>query len=159
MHAAVLQVADWQLELGAVGAQVGQRDLGRLLHHVAELAGQGESLGSVGNTGFDEEYVAAGAGDCEARRHTGHTGSVRRFEVKPRSAEPLAHVRRVNDNRRFAFTGGKFRRQLAQESSDLALQVPHARLSRVVSRDGPQGLIVDDDFVVAQCCAGQLTSE
>ena len=47
------------------------RDLARFLHDVAELTGQGEAGLAGHGAGLDEQHVAAGAGDGQARRDPG----------------------------------------------------------------------------------------
>ena len=84
-------------ELLGVRAHVGEGDLRRLLHDVAQLAREGEPLGAVGHAGLDEEDVAAGTGDGQAGDHAGHAGPVGRFEEEVRPSEP-ARARR--DRRR-----------------------------------------------------------
>ena len=87
-------------ELLGVRAHVGEGDLRRLLHDVAQLTGQGQALGPVGHAGLDEEDVAAGAGHGQAGHHAGDAGAVRRLEEEVRPAEPAPHVVLVDDDRR-----------------------------------------------------------
>ena len=97
MHAPVLQVADRQFQFRAVRAQEAQRDLRRLLHHVTQLAGQGQTRRArlrVGQRRLDEEHVAARAGDREAGGHTGH-----RRTALGRVLRGLGHVVRAPDQR------------------------------------------------------------
>ena len=132
-------------------AHVGHGDLRRLLHDVAQLAGEGQALGAFGHAGLDEEDVTPGAGHGEAGRHAGHAGAVGRLEEEVRPSEPLSHIA---DRRRrsgaVALTGGELGRRLAQQSPDLALEVPHAGFPGVVGHDGSQRLVDDLDLVVTQ---------
>ena len=82
-----------------VRAHVGEGDLRRLLHDVAQLAGEGEPLGPVGHARLDEEDVAAGAGHGQAGDHAGHAGAVGRLEEEVRPAEPAPHVVGLDDDR------------------------------------------------------------
>src|SRR3984957_16992974 len=85
-----------------VRAHVGERDFCRLLHDVAQLAREGESLGTVGDAGLDEEDVAARSGHGQAGDHTVHAGPIGRFEEEVRPAEPTPHVVRFDDDRSLA---------------------------------------------------------
>ena len=86
---------------GQVAAHVGEGDLGRLLHDVAELAGDGETGLARHRGRFDEEHVAAGAGDGEAGGHAGHGGPHRGLLEELLAAERVAvHERRAHGVRR-----------------------------------------------------------
>jgi hypothetical protein len=67
----------------------GQRDLRGLLHHLAQLSGEGQSGGAVVGRGLDEEHVTAHAGHGQARRHARDRGALRRLRGEPRTAEQL----------------------------------------------------------------------
>ena len=142
-----------------MASHVGHGDLRRLLHDVAELTGERQALRSLGHAGFDEQDVAAGAGHRESGGDPGHAGAIGRLEVEVRSSEPVTNRTRLHDDRRLALAGGQLRRRLAEQSPDLSLQVPNARFACVVDDDDAQRLIVDDDFVVAQCRAGELSTD
>jgi hypothetical protein len=58
---AVVEGAVVDVELRRVGAHPREGDSRRLLHHVAELAGQDERLLAFHGRGLDEQDVAAGA--------------------------------------------------------------------------------------------------
>ena len=62
---ALVERVGLDLELLRVRADVGERDLRGLLHHVAELAGQRQPLVALHAGRLDEEDVAAGARDGE----------------------------------------------------------------------------------------------
>lgn len=65
-----------QAEAIGVRVQVGARGLHRFLHHVAELAGQGQAALALGGGGFDEEDIAAGGGPGEADDDAGFADAV-----------------------------------------------------------------------------------
>ena len=83
-----------------VAAHVGERDARRLLHDVAELAGEHQPAVARHRRGLDEEHVAAGAGDRETGGHARHRGALRRLLEELRPAERLAHQRHVDRDRR-----------------------------------------------------------
>src|SRR5690606_5543001 len=74
-------------DLGQVRAHVGQRDLGGLLHDVAQLAGEGERALALGGVGLDVEDVAARPGDRETGRHAGNRGALHRVGQEARPAK------------------------------------------------------------------------
>ena len=79
-----------------VAAHVGERDPRRLLHHVAELAGEHEALLAGHRGRLDEEHVAAGAGHREAGRHAGHGRALDRLLEEALAPEAVAHRRRAS---------------------------------------------------------------
>jgi len=60
-----------QAELGGVGADEAQRRLGGLLHDVAELAGQDQSVFAFHGGGLHEQDVAAELGPGQAGDDSG----------------------------------------------------------------------------------------
>ena len=84
-------------ELLPVRTHVGQGDLGRLLHHVAQLPGQREPGLAVAialrhGGGLDEQDVAAGARDGEPGGHARHGCAVGRLEPELLPAEVGSNV-------------------------------------------------------------------
>ena len=83
-------------ELGGVRAHVVEGDLRRLLHHVAELAGERQpGLGLGGRRErrrLDEQHVAAVAGDGQAGGHAGQLGALGDVVDDLRAAEPVGQV-------------------------------------------------------------------
>ncbi len=131
-------------ELLGVAADVGERDPRRLLHHVAELAGEHEALLAGHRGRLDEEHVAAGAGDREARWRRpgprcarpppGRSAGARAPRERPRARSapaPLALLR------------GDPGRRLSQQLAELALETAHARLAGVLGDDLAQQLVGD----------------
>ena len=76
-----------------VRLHVRQRDLRRLLHHVAELAGEVRPSPSIVRR-LDEEHVAARTGDGQAGRHAGHAGALRDLGVELGAAQRAVARRR-----------------------------------------------------------------
>ena len=83
-------------ELLGVRADVGQRDLRGLLHHVAELTGQLQAGLTLVGPGLDVEHIAAEAGDGKAGRHAGHRRALGRLRGEPRTAEVADEIRLVD---------------------------------------------------------------
>ena len=79
-----------------MAAHVGERDPRRLLHHVAELAGQDQRvLALAGHPHrLDEQHVAAGAGHRQAGRDARHRRADRRLLEVLLAPERVAHARR-----------------------------------------------------------------
>ena len=133
---AVLERVLVDAELGGVRAHVGERDPRRLLHHVAELAGEHEPCRRPWRRRLDEEHVAAGRRSPRGRsRRRGPPcappTSWKNF-WRP-SASRTASV--VDRDRRLDLAGGDPRRGLAQQRAELALELAHARLARVLGDD------------------------
>src|SRR5215211_6325733 len=137
-------------QLAGVGPDVGEGDRGRLLHHVAQLAGQGQPGLTVHHAGLDEQHVAAGAGDGQAGRDPGHGGPLGCLEEELLTAQVAAHVAVVDDQWGGGLAAGDPGRRLAQQLADLALQVPDPGLAGVVADHGPQGGLGDDHLVTTQ---------
>src|SRR6266702_3266507 len=127
-------------QLVSVRADVGEGDAGRLLHDVAELAGQGQARVAAHDAGLDEQHVAAGTGDRQAGGHARDGRALGRLEEEPLPAEVAANVRGVDHQRSLDLAGRQLGRDLAEQPAELALEVSDARLARVVANDRPQGV-------------------
>ena len=126
-------------ELGGVRAHVVEGDLRRLLHDVAELAGEGQArLGVVAADGergrLDEQHVAAVAGDGEAGGHAGQLGALGHVvdDLRPARASRAGARRRASAARAPAAIFG---RRLAGQPAELALERAHAGLAGVAADD------------------------
>ena len=128
-------------EVGRVRAHVGQGDLRRLLHDVAELAREGQAVAPVHGTGLDEQHVAAGPGDGQPGGHPGDGGPVGRLEEEPGPAQPGPYVGASDHDGGRGFTGGEPGGHLAQQPTDLAFEAAHSCLPGVVGGDGPQRFV------------------
>ena len=64
--------------------------------------------------------------------------------------EAVTHVVEAERDRRLHLAGGDARRRLAQQLPELALELPHARLARVLADDELEQLIRDLHLVVEQ---------
>ena len=129
-------------ELLGVRADVGERDLRGLLHHVAELAGELQARLAVVGSGFDVEHIATEAGDGKAGGHARHRGALGRFRGEPRTAKVANEIRLVDRQRLGIFR--QLRRGLAQRLGEQPLELPHTRFAGVVCGD------------LAQCFVGHL---
>ena len=76
VQVALLEEVLGDAELLGVGAHVGERRLRRLLHHVAELAGELQLARAVHARRLDEEDLAADAGPGEAGGDAGLLGAL-----------------------------------------------------------------------------------
>ena len=111
-----------------------QRRLRALLHHLAELPGQDEAA-LAGDAGrLDEQDVAADRRPGEPGRDAGDAGAHRHLALEPARPEDLVQILgRDADLGRAAL--GDLHRGAAQRRADLALEVAHAGLARVVADD------------------------
>ena len=146
-------------ELLGVRPHVGQGDLRRLLHHVAQLPGQGQPLRPVHHRRLHVEDVPAGAGHGQAGGNPGNGRAVGGLEEEARPAEPVADVRSVDAERQGGVASGDARRHLAQEPAELPLERAHPCLAGVVGHDGPQGVVGDDHLVLGQGGALELAPD
>src|SRR4051812_18662543 len=126
-------------ELAVVAAHVRQGRLRGLLHHVAELAGDGETALARHRTRLDEQHVAA---DRRPRQAGGHAGLARAalgLGDEARLAEQLVHA--LGGDARSRGGAVALRHSpgdLAAHRADLALEVADARLARVLGDHGAQ---------------------
>src|SRR3954469_16867150 len=151
---AVLERVLGDAELPRVRAHVGQRDPRRLLHHVAELAGERQAAGrALHVVGLDEQHVAAGAGHGQAGRDAGDRGARGRLLEDLLAAERVADGVEVDDDRGRGAGRRGARRGRAQQRAELALELAHARLARVLGDDRAQELVGDLHLVLAQAVA------
>ena len=157
MDAASSQRVRVQAQLLAVRAEVRQRDLRRLLHHVTELAGQGQTRLAVHRGGLDEEHVAAGSGDRESGRHAGYRRALRRLRGEPGPTQVLLEVgdRDTHLVRRL----GQRHRHLAQDAGQSALQLTYPRLPGVFGGDQTDRLVGHGDLVGGEAGAVELPGQ
>src|SRR5581483_5037836 len=91
-----------------------------------------------------------GAGDREAGGDAGHGGPLGRLLPEALTAERLAQERLVDHDGRLGLAGGDPRRRLPQQLPELALELPDARLARVLGDDTLDQLVGDLDLVLAE---------
>src|SRR5262249_61814235 len=93
----VLVLAEPRREAGfaAAPAPVGERRLARLLHHVAELAGEQETA-AADHRRLDDQHLAARLGPGEAAREAGLGGARDVLADQRRRAERGAQVAQVD---------------------------------------------------------------
>jgi hypothetical protein len=132
----------------------------RLLHHVAELAGEHEPAGFAGPSRVASTNstsppapvtarpVATPAPPC-ARR-------LRKNRGRPSASRTSSRRRRPG---RSAARRDAIRRHLAQHLAELALELAHAGLARVVGDDRAQRVVGDVDLVLAQAVALELRGQ
>ena len=83
-----------------MATDVGEGDLRRLLHHVAELTGQGESWLALHRGGLDEQHVAAGPRDRQSGGHAGNRSADRRLLEVALAPERVADRVKIEHDRR-----------------------------------------------------------
>ncbi len=167
MHAPVLQIGDGELQFRAVRAQEAERDLCGLLHHVAQLAGEGQSGGTrlrVGERGLDEQHVSARAGHRQARGHAGDGGAplgrvLRGLRDVVRPADEGPQVVGADPQGQLLLAELVLRGHLAQQPGDGPLQGAHARLAGVLAGQLAQGVLLQDHLVGGQTGALQLPGQ
>src|SRR4029079_5056245 len=137
-------------EIGRVAAHVGERGFGRLAHDIAELPGDGQPALARHRRGLDEEQLAA---DRRPGQPSGYAGVGRppahvAGEARPPQhlVDPLLRDRALARARaaRVLSCG------LAAHGTDLALELAHAGLARVVADDPPQRRVRERDLALRQ---------
>ncbi len=119
---------------------VGQRDPRRLLHDVAQLAGQDQpARRPVMARRLDEQDVAARAGHRQAGGDARDRRACRRLLEDLRRPSASTDGVDVDRDRLVRRTRRDLRRRLAQQGAELALQLADAGLARVlVARSGAE---------------------
>ena len=135
------------LELGRVGADEGQRRLRGLAHHVAELAGDDQLPRARVVGRLDEQHVAAGRRPRQAGRDSRLAGAPPRLREHAPPPEHRARLRRRDGHVALRLALGELERHLAADRAQLALQIPHAGLARVLGDHDVDHLVLDRDLV------------
>ena len=144
-------------ELRRVRSDERQRDLRRLLHHVAELTGEGQPLALVLARCLDEQDVPTRAGHGEPCRDAGDRRAFRHLlEREALAAQVAPHVFAVNDDRSRCIAGGELGRDLAEGLAQLPLEVAHTRFPRVGRHDLAERVVRDGHLVLTEPVALDL---
>ncbi len=125
---------DGDAEILDVRAHPRQTRARRLLHHVAELAGQDQGPLAGHRGGLDEEDVAAGRRPGEAGGDARDLRPLGRLRVELLRPEDVGDGSPGSGSDRRAVLG-HLDRDGADDAGDLALEVAHARLARVLLDD------------------------
>ena len=139
-------------------ADVRQRGLRRLLHHVSELAGQRQALLAGHARGFDEQDVPAVRRPGQPDRHARLLGPLGHFGEEFHRPQKIGQVR-------FGHRGlvglplGHRTRDFPAHRADFALQVAHPGLVRVAARDAQQRVVPKRDPVVGQAVLRDLLGQ
>ncbi len=131
-------------------ANVAERGLRRLLHHVAQLAGDGELALAVEYLHFRGEDAAAHLGPGKARDQADFALFMHFGVTEFGHAEELADVRGRELFLVLEAALDDLAGHLAADVADLALQVADSGLARVVANDFENSVVGEDDVLVAQ---------
>ena len=113
-------------------SDITERGLGRFLHDIAEMAGEGQLTLALHHRGFDVEHIAAAFGPGQAGRDADFIFFEFRFghDISARPDICADWSGRWCDICVFAF--GDFLRHFAHDVGDLALEISHPGFTRVV---------------------------
>src|SRR3954453_21574538 len=143
-------------QVGGVAQHVREGRFGRLAHDVAELAGDRQPALARKRRRLDEEHVAAHGrprqpgGDAGLGRAPPHLG------VEARPAEQLVHALLGYRQPARARPARVLERGLAAPRADLALELAHAGLARVLAHDRAQRRVRERDLALGQAGALDL---
>ena len=136
-------------DLLPVPAHVGERRLRRLLHHVAELAGDRQLARARHRRRLDEEDVAAGRGPGEAGGDAGVLGPAPLLGEDAAAAEQLARLLAGDLDLALGLALGDLAGDFAADRADLALEVADPGLARVLLDDRGQRRVGELDLARA----------
>ena len=119
-----------------------QRGLRAFLHHLAQLAGEDQPPRAGRARGLDEEDVAADRRPGESRGDAGHAAAHRDFGLEFARPEDGRKIVRAHVHLRGAALRDAHG-NMAKDVADLALEIAHAGLARVVVDDQKQGRVAD----------------
>ena len=114
---------------------------------------------AVRGRGLDEQHVAAASGHGEASGHTRRRRALGGLREELRTTEGRFDARLVDVHRHERGVGCDLGRDLPQHLRELALEVPHSRLTRVVHDDVADRGVVDLDVLVTQAVAIELRGQ
>ena len=145
-------------ELRGVRAHVGERGAGRLLHDVAELAGDLEAALARHARRLDEEDVAAHRRPREARGDSRRGGALGHLGEELRAAEEPREVAGLDDGARGLVVrrAGHLEGDGAGDAGDLPGELPHARLAGVVANERAQPVVAERQRLVGNGVRGAL---
>ena len=146
------------IQFPGVGLDVGQGRGGRLLHHLAELAGEHQPALALHARGLDEQ-------DLAAHRRPGKPGGQSRppaarlglREEPLRTKEVVEFVRR--DHGLAGLAAGDARGRAAAEGGEFPLQVAHPGLAGVAADQGLDGRLRDLQVVCGERVRLQLLGD
>src|SRR5262249_9406031 len=119
-----------------------QRRLRALTHHFTELAGEDERAIAGHARRLDKENVAADRRPGEPGRDARHARAHRHFALELARAQDRGEVTRINGHGGVAAFGDAHG-HMAHYPADLALEIAHAGLARVVGDDLAQRIVAD----------------
>src|SRR5262249_8945002 len=122
----------------------------RLLHDVAELAGERQASLAGHQRGLDDEDLAADFRPREARRDADLVLLLGQRRPAARDAEILGDLRRADLLAEILPLADDLARARAADRRDLALEVPDARLARVALDDRLERLVEERDVLARE---------
>ena len=160
MDVDVALVEEGGVDANFLGArlQVGQRGRGRLLHHLAQLARELQLALARGQRGLDEDDLAAGRRPHQAGRDARTVDALRDLVEETALAERGAHLLLVVHALE-ALAGRDLGHVAADQGGDLALQVAHAGLARVLADDQTERFLRDRDLAGMQAVREHLLGD
>src|SRR6266540_7048012 len=144
VHRVILEEPLRHAEVVLVRTDVAEGGPRRLLHHLADLPGEGEVLVlAVDDRGLDRQHVAAGLRHGDAGGRADLVLLFRQAEVEPLRSEIVVELVE-RDLDLLGLVLGDGARHLAADRADLTLEVADAGLPRVATDDLAKHLVVDD---------------
>ena len=92
IHILILDDVAVEIEYRCVGLQILKGDCSRLLHHISEVAGQGQAALAIGTGCLNIKHVSADRGPGQSDRHAGLALPVFLLIGMQRHAEDLLQV-------------------------------------------------------------------
>ncbi len=133
------------------GTNVTQRRLRRLLHHVAQLSGEGQFAAALHERGLGHEDLAADfrPGQAGGDAHLALLGPllVRHARTEARNAQKVGQLLGGDDVLEPLPFLDDAPGQLPADGGELALQVPDARLAGVIFNDVADALVLEADVL------------
>src|SRR5579884_3496097 len=132
-------------------ADIAHSRLGGLLHYIAQFAGEHELALTLHERRLDVENLPAHFGPCQAHRRADFVLLFRLQVAEFRHTEKFGNVLGVNGDGDFLL--GILHRppgHFAADIADLPLQIPYARLARVLLDDPHQALTGEGELLFGE---------
>ena len=120
-----------------------ERGLRAFLHDVAELTGEDQLAAARHARRLDEQDVAADRSPGKPGRHARNARAHGHLALEAAGAEDAMQVLGLDLHVRFGLAFGDAHRDVMADGADLALEIAHAGLARVVANDGADRVLGD----------------